>query len=829
MKNTFTILFVVVFTITNLNSIAQGVAINTDGSVADNSAMLDIKSTNAGILVPRLTQAQRNSISNPATGLMIFQTDNTPGFYYNAGTAASPSWIRLSVPTDNFDDADADATNELQTLSIVDHDITLSNGGGTVTVPDNNTTYSAGNQLSLTGTTFDVSEGSGSGLDGDMVDGQHWSDIQTWVNSNDDNTTYSAGTGLNLAGTTFSADFGNTTVAGNGLKTQGNFGQFQAHGTYTDFNAVPNYWGWNYVQGNTNAPNTTSSQWYREVVSLGDNYSARGSGGYSLELAFPRYNHSSAGVWMRTVENGTIGGWTRVDANGIGVSGTTNYVSKFTSANSIGNSQIYDNGTNVGIGTAGPSEKLHVNGSVRGNQAGALRISTGSGYVDIGPKNTSWSHFYTDRPRYWFSTGLTVETGNIGSYDENLSLQTAGITRVTVLNSNGNVGIETTSPAQKLHVNGNIRNEGAYYSDGNVVIDDGGGWHRSYGQTGWYNGTYGGGFYMIDATWIRTYNDKSFYHNTGIMRTDGTFQVGGSGATLNVPNNGDFAYRTNVLFANTSGNVGIGTTAPGAKLDIKEHTDTGIMLYLTDDNSSIGENAHKAIQIQTQGNVQAWTATNGDAFYNGNVGIGNSSPGQKLHVNGKIASVGSSTYMFQSNTGSYGSANGYLFGYSSGSTGVVLESGYSESGGFQANGDNANIWSPGDQDILRIFDEDGMVLKTYFDGNGTYYNPSDINKKQNIIKIEDALSKILQINGYNFEFKLHPDEIKKGDIPKITTGVIAQELDILMPELVDHHGDDGLFVNYDGIIPYLIEAIKEQQEIIIYLQKQIDELKSTEE
>lgn len=568
MKNIFRILFVVVFTITNVNLIAQGVAINTDGSVADNSAMLDIKSTNAGILVPRLTQAQRNAISSPATGLMIFQTDNTPGFYYNAGTAASPSWIRLSVPTDNFDDADADASNELQTLSIVDHDITLSNGGGTVTVPDNNTTYSAGNQLSLTGTTFDVSEGSGSGLDGDMVDGQHWSDIQTWVNSNDDNTTYSAGTGLNLAGTTFSADFGNTTVAGNGLKTQGNFGQFQAHGTYTDFNAVPNYWGWNYVQGNTNAPNTTSSQWYREVVSLGDNYSARGSGGYSLELAFPRYNHSSAGVWMRTVENGTIGGWTRVDANGIGVSGTANYVSKFTSANSIGNSQIYDNGTNVGIGTAGPSEKLHVNGSVRGNQAGALRISTGSGYVDIGPKNTSWSHFYTDRPRYWFSTGLTVETGNIGSYDENLSLQTAGSTRVTVLNSNGNVGIETTSPAQKLHVNGNIRNEGAYYSDGNVVIDDGGGWHRSYGQTGWYNGTYGGGFYMIDATWIRTYNDKSFYHNTGIMRTDGTFQVGGSGATLNVPNNGDFAYRTNVLFANTSGNVGIGTTAPAQKLHV---------------------------------------------------------------------------------------------------------------------------------------------------------------------------------------------------------------------------------------------------------------------
>lgn len=44
-------------------------------------------------------------------------------------------------------------------------------------------------------------------------------------------------------------------------------------------------------------------------------------------------------------------------------SGTTNYVSKFTSANTLGNSQIFDNGTNVGIGTNAPTEKLDVNGS----------------------------------------------------------------------------------------------------------------------------------------------------------------------------------------------------------------------------------------------------------------------------------------------------------------------------------------------------------------------------------------------------------------------------------------------------------------------------------
>jgi len=50
------------------------------------SAALDISSTNGGMLIPRMTRGQRNSITNPARGLMVYQTDNTPGFYYYNGT-----------------------------------------------------------------------------------------------------------------------------------------------------------------------------------------------------------------------------------------------------------------------------------------------------------------------------------------------------------------------------------------------------------------------------------------------------------------------------------------------------------------------------------------------------------------------------------------------------------------------------------------------------------------------------------------------------------------------------------------------------------------------
>ncbi len=58
------------------------ISINTDGSAPDNSAMLDIKSTDKGLLIPRMTQSQRNAISNPVQGLLIYQTDNSPGFYF---------------------------------------------------------------------------------------------------------------------------------------------------------------------------------------------------------------------------------------------------------------------------------------------------------------------------------------------------------------------------------------------------------------------------------------------------------------------------------------------------------------------------------------------------------------------------------------------------------------------------------------------------------------------------------------------------------------------------------------------------------------------------
>ena len=81
MKKLFTLLAAVLLTATTFAQV--GINIETP----DPSAALDITSTTGGLLVPRMTKDERGFIDTPATGLMIYQTDGTPGFYYFNGTS----------------------------------------------------------------------------------------------------------------------------------------------------------------------------------------------------------------------------------------------------------------------------------------------------------------------------------------------------------------------------------------------------------------------------------------------------------------------------------------------------------------------------------------------------------------------------------------------------------------------------------------------------------------------------------------------------------------------------------------------------------------------
>jgi len=91
MKKQFFLLAIML--ILGIQSYAQtGVAINTTGNEPDGSAMLDVSSIDKGILIPRMTEAQRTSIALPASGLLVYQNDGTEGFYYYDGSA----WTKLA-------------------------------------------------------------------------------------------------------------------------------------------------------------------------------------------------------------------------------------------------------------------------------------------------------------------------------------------------------------------------------------------------------------------------------------------------------------------------------------------------------------------------------------------------------------------------------------------------------------------------------------------------------------------------------------------------------------------------------------------------------------
>ncbi|MFN9803968.1 MAG: hypothetical protein ACK54Y_09090 [Bacteroidota bacterium] len=221
--------------------------------------------------------------------------------------------------------------------------------------------------------------------------------------------------------------------------------------------------------------------------------------------------------------------WMRVGGGGgsIAGSGTTNYIPKFTSSNAIGNSQIFDNGTNVGIGTASPAQKLDVNG--------IARVTT-----EMRSKNTAGNISYFTFEENANSNSATFISGDARTTG-NLGLWTNSLERIRIDN-NGNVGIGTTSPSTKLHVNATTSTP--------LIIES--------NQASTFLG-------LKDASGSFTY----------LGSDDGAFLV-------QTPSGG---YSTKLIVTD-AGNIGIGTTSPSSRLDVSG-TATATNLSVTT-NATVG-------------------------------------------------------------------------------------------------------------------------------------------------------------------------------------------------------------------------------------------------
>jgi len=124
----------------------------------------------------------------------------------------------------------------------------------------------------------------------------------------------------------------------------------------------------------------------------------------------------------------------------------------------------------------------------------------------------------------------------------------------------------------------------------------------------------------------------------------------------------------------------------------------------------------------------------------------------------------------------------------------------------------------------------GNLSSVFVDSTGLTFNPStgtvtaaifsatsDERLKSDIQAVVNPIEKIKSINGVNFTYKASNTR---------SMGVIAQEVEKQMPELVNMNSEGYRQVNYNGIIGVLVEAVKQQQQQITYLNNQIDILRS---
>ena len=152
---------------------------------------------------------------------------------------------------------------------------------------------------------------------------------------------------------------------------------------------------------------------------------------------------------------------------------------------------------------------------------------------------------------------------------------------------------------------------------------------------------------------------------------------------------------------------------------------------------------------------------------------------------------------------------GYLDGVTS-SVQTQLDSKLSSSGNITTGGniiipDAGNIGSSSDVDAITIANSGNVTFSQDITISGDVTISSDARLKSNIVSLGSTLSKLLLIDGKSYTMN--------GD-GKDKIGVLAQEIQEVFPELVSEDDNEMLAVNYQGLVPVLINALKEQDEII---------------
>lgn len=817
----------------------------------DGSSLLDISSTTKGALVPRMTKAQRDAITTPATGLLIFQTNSTAGFYYYTGTKWTTVANTFSAGTG----------------------ISIAGGTVTNTLPDQTVTIAGAGSVSVTGTypSFTITGTGGAETDPE-VGSSTINKVPKWNGTTlTDGLLFDDGNNIGIGTTTplYKLDVSGDASINSVKIGRGNGGQSgnTVMGTQTlnvnsagDFNTAIGYQalksnstgglntanGYQALLSNTvGTLNTAVGSFSLTANTIGNSNNALGEYalGGNTNGSFNNAIGNNAAQANTTGNSNTAIGDNALNANttgsnntAIGAGANVSLVN-LSNATAIGanaivsasNALVLGNSANIGIGTSTPTSRMHIK---------SFGNSTTPIYVEKSNATTPL---------------FTVEQGGVGngnaslyngSGDKKVNLATSGDSYL----NGGSLGIGNTAPAATLDVTGTFKLADGTQSAGRVLTSD------ATGKASWVNantlsiwsttgntGTSAGTNFIgtTDAVDLvikaNNYETGKFFSNppttAGIVSPTSRFNLTRQGTPANkwdmvasfklgsyatginastqfdicLNNGATTSPNVTVMTLLGNGNVGIGTAAPASRLHIKA-SGTGTNPFVIQHHSaltnifSFSETANDAGLLsifKTSGATETvrFDADGSSFLLGGNFGIGTSTPAIPLSVIGSTDggnnNVGNYIAFIQNTHSNGGAIMTDVLDNANGSRYIQFRVNATEVGCLYGNGSNQTL----------------------------LFSSSDQRLKKNIRNTTMGLNTVMQMKVRDYEWK--------ADGQTVNAGFVAQELYDVYPQAV-LKGDEGeldskeggtWMVNYAGITPLLTKAIQE-------LNGKVDEVKA---
>ncbi|MBI1288872.1 MAG: hypothetical protein GC178_14995 [Flavobacteriales bacterium] len=759
-------------------SLAQSVGISGSAITPDAQSILEIQSTSKGVLLPRMTTAQRTAVAptnGSDHGLMVYDTDTKTYWYWDG---SSNAWREIP-----------------NTSGIVTTLDGAYDGGGS----------GVGRTITADAGAVNIASSGGLTVNGNVGIGNTSPQQQLSVGSST-----SDAQAVTIRG------YSNTPTS---WKGGGAFGYTSATVILGELNGVAQLGG----------HSSTLNAWADLAINAGNANVGIGTTtpGQKLDVAGDvRIETGYLNIWSY---NSTEGGQINLADGGNNADGQTSAWSLDVYNDDL---RIMDDGTprifvdqtgNVGIGTTTPDALLNVGSATGANvfltrEDATTTVGDALGSIlfdstdDTGPSTTDASAGI--RAFAAEDHGNSNKGGNLTFFTKptGTSLSNAAIERLRIMH-NGKVGIGTTAPQHQLNV-------GSTTSDGQTVTV------RGYSNDpGSWKG--GGAFGYSSATVI-------------MGELSGVAQIGGHNGTL-----GAWA---DLAINSGGGNVGIGTSSPGSKLDVSGTITAGsgagkISMSNDNVNGNITNNTGNFLFYTPVSTNYIWHVNGSQKMVldaNGNLGVGTTTPYGRTHIittdsDGSVASWGTGQLVVGLAAPNGSSSGGVGISYSaSNNTGYI--SSLSPTTSWRNLGIRVNdlrVYVSGATERLTIEAGGNYRLALQSDNNLVYYTStncavwasgtscSDIRKKDRIVPLESVLPTIMQLSTIRFHYKegLGLDEDEH-------IGVIAQEIEKHYPDMVYYDKvQDSYVVYYDKLTTVLIKGMQEQQKQIEALQADNETMK----